>query len=212
IALSLAGPAVRLARGMTRPAAVAGEVPDSASILSRGAELRLKYGHLTPEQRSSIIFERTEEIALQQLTAKQAATPGAHYLTRHSAETTLREQLVSAATGLRPDGKVMGAPNKRYAVDSTKFLSNKDMLYGINRAERIQQYAMSTGNPVGDYISFRFGEFVGEGFVKNTPMYGSDLSRFYRQTHYANFGINPISGKAITAFPVISPNSLGVLY
>ncbi|WP_262880412.1 LysM peptidoglycan-binding domain-containing protein [Pseudomonas paralcaligenes] len=198
--------------GVSKIGKIGDVLPNSAPALSRGAELRIKYGHLSAEQRYSIISERTEEIALRQLHTKQAATPGAHFLARHSAETTLREQLVSAATGLRPDGKIMGGANKPFTVDSTKFLSNKDMLYGINRAERIQQHAISTGNPVDDYISLRFSDFVGEGFVKNTPMYGADLSRFYRQTYYANFLINPSTGTAVTAFPVLSLNSLGVLY
>lgn len=133
-------------------------------------------------------------------------------MARHSPQVKLYDQLVSAATGLRPDGKIMGGWGKRFTVDSTQFLSNKDMLYGINRAERIQQYAISSGSPIDDYISFRFDYFVGEGFVKNTPLFGADLARFYRQTKFANFGIDSTTGRAVTAFPVLSDNSLGILY
>jgi len=180
--------------------------------LSRGEELRQRYGHLSGDQRRAIIWERTEEIARYQLKAMEASTPGAHFMARHSPQVDLYDQLVSAATGLRPDGKIMGGWNKRFTVDSTQFLSNKDMLYGISRAERIQQYAISTGNPINDYISFRFDYSVGEGFVKNTPMFGADLTKFYRQTKFANFGVDSTTGRAITAFPVLSNTSLGTLY
>ena len=106
----------------------------------------------------------------------------------------------------------MGFPNNRFTTDSSRFFSNKDMLYGINRAERMQKYAISTGNPIDDYISFRFTEFVGEGFIKNTPRYGADLSKFYRQTNFANFAVDSTTGRAITAYPVLSHPSLGVRY
>jgi hypothetical protein len=158
------------------------------------------------------VFKRTEAVALRELEARQAATPGAHYVTRHSAGIDLRAQLTSAATGMRPDGHLMGNGSNRFTVDSTQFLSNKDMLYGINRAERIQAYAVSTGNPINDAISFQFKEFVGEGFVKKTPMFGADLANFYRQTKFANFVVKPATGKAITAYPVLSKDSLGVLF
>ncbi|MDQ0013780.1 YD repeat-containing protein [Variovorax boronicumulans] len=180
--------------------------------LTRGEQLRQKYGHLSTDERQAIIWERTENIARRELEARQAATPDAHFMARHSPQVPLRDQLVSAATGMRPDGKITGKLNNRFAVDSTQFLSNKDMLYGINRAERIQQYAISTGNPIDNYISLKFNDVVGEGYLKNTPLFGGDPTKFYRQTKFANFGIDSKTGQAITAFPVISNKSLGTLY
>ncbi|XDF33423.1 LysM peptidoglycan-binding domain-containing protein [Paracidovorax avenae] len=180
--------------------------------LSRGEELRQRYGHLSAEERRAIIWDRTEEIARRQLEKLEASNSGAHFMSRHSPQVDLYDQLVSAATGMRPDGKIMGGVNNRFAVDSTQFLSNKDMLYGINRAERIQQYAISTGNPINNYISLKFDYNVGEGFLKNTPLFGGDLANFYKQTKFANFGIDSTSGRAITAYPVISKSSLGIVY
>lgn len=87
------------------------------------------------------------------------------------------------------------------------------MLYGINRAERIQQHAISTGQPVNVYISFKYPDFVGGGFPKKTPLFGaSDLSRFYDKTPYANFGIDKVTGKVVTAFPVLSKKGVGELF
>lgn len=49
------------------------------------------------------------------------------------------------------------------------------------------------------------------GFLKNTPMYGVDPMLFYRETSYANFGVDKVTGELITAFPVISKKILGTL-
>jgi hypothetical protein len=92
------------------------------------------------------------------------------------------------------------------AVDSTIFLSDRDILYGINRAQRIQQYAIGQGGPIGGYISFRFDRVVGDGFLKSTPMFGADFSRFYHRT---DSGVSAETGKAITAFPVLFTGYLG---
>jgi hypothetical protein len=198
--------------GLLDPVSPGGLGNAESRALSRGEELRQRYGHMSGDERRTVIWQRTEEIAQHQLKAMEASASGAHFMARHSPQVELYDQLVSAATGMRPDGKIMGGLNNRFTVDSTQFLSNKDMLYGINRAERIQRYAISNGNPINDYISLRFDYSIGEGFTRNTPMFGADLTKFYRQTRFANFGVDSTTGRAITAFPVLSNRSLGILY
>ncbi|UGQ28871.1 LysM peptidoglycan-binding domain-containing protein [Acinetobacter calcoaceticus] len=179
---------------------------------SPGAVLRDKWGHLSQQDRQTIIYEKTEALALEELLRKQSMVRGAHYLDRHGPNNQLRDQLVSAATGLRPDGVLMVSnKGKRSTVDSTQFFSYKDMLNGGNRAERIQQFAISNERPITGYISLKYSDIVGGGFLKNTPMYGVDPMLFYRETSYANFGVDKVTGELITAFPVISKKSLGTL-
>ncbi|MEI1689486.1 hypothetical protein V8P55_14520, partial [Acinetobacter baumannii] len=191
-----------------------GEVLTASMPVSKspGAALRDKWGHLSQQDRQAIIYEKTEVLALEELLRKQSMVRGAHYLDRHGPNNQWRDQLVSAATGLRPDGVLMVSnKGKRSTVDSTQFFSYKDMLNGGNRAERIQQFAISNGRPITGYISLKYSDIVGAGFLKNTPMYGGDPMLFYRETSYANFGVDKVTGELITAFPVISKKSLGTL-
>lgn len=52
-------------------------------------------GHLSQQDRQTIIYEKTETLALEELLRKQSMVRGAHYLDRHGPN----NQLVSAATG-----------------------------------------------------------------------------------------------------------------
>ncbi|GAB4044466.1 DUF6443 domain-containing protein [Spirosoma litoris] len=95
-----------------------------------------------------------EANAGRQLASMEAATQGAHFLSRHGAGTTLAQQEIRALTGLTPDGI------SRRAVDASRFLSNQMQLQAAQRAQTIFN---QTGQSV---VNFNMGFIVGEGYLK----------------------------------------------
>jgi RHS repeat-associated protein len=123
-----------------------------------------------------------EALALQQLTAIQAAVPRSHFLDRHGAITTLAQQFVRAVTGFTPDGKI-GNP-----TNSTRFLSNVDQLDALNMANATRQ---QTGKNV---FSFDMNRPIGEGFLRGGATAAQKTSRV--QAVYGKNGL-------VTLFPVL---------
>lgn len=95
-----------------------------------------------------------ENNAQLQLSRMESSTNGAHYYSRHGAQTTLQQQYLRATTGYTPDG---------YAGrigDASKFLSNQIQLNAAQRAETIYN---QTGR---NSFSFDMGENIGEGYLR----------------------------------------------
>lgn len=99
---------------------------------------------------------RTSEVesATTTLLRMEAENPGAHFVSRHDANTTLQEQYIRSTTGLTPDG-FQGRP-----LNSTRFLSEIDQLEAANIAtEHFQRTGESS-------FSFDMGRVIGEGYMK----------------------------------------------
>jgi hypothetical protein len=128
-------------------------------------------------------LSRAERIAFEYLDDLEKSVQEAHFLKRHGPMTTLDEQQISAATGLRPD-KVQ-VP---YRPDSSRWFSHADMVEGLQRAEAI--YAR-TGNP---NVTVQFDRIIGEGYLS-----GGEI---YARTNVAVFKFNT-QGKPVTFFPLL---------
>jgi RHS repeat-associated protein len=115
------------------------------------------------------------------LAAMEAGTQGAHFLSRHGAQTTLQQQLTRAITGLTPDG-VAGR-----AVASTRFLSNELQLEAYEAA--LAAYKPGMTKSVID-----MGKAVGNGYSKGggTVKTATSVQAYYNS-----------SGEVITLFPVL---------
>ena len=107
---------------------------------------------------------------------------GAHFFSRHGANTTIEQQFTRAKTGLTPDG-VAGNPQT-----ASRFYTNQLQIKAVNRATAIFK---QTGNPVFD---FDMGELVGEGFKKGGGDYivTSNVQAVFK------------NGKLHTLFPLLS--------
>jgi hypothetical protein len=126
-----------------------------------------------------------EQSALRILQEAEAnAAPGAHFLSRHGAQTTLEQQFVRARTGVTPEG-LAGNP-----VDSGRFLSHQAELAAYNRA--LELYKASPQSQ----IVFEMDSVIGEGFTK----FGKALVRTTNVV--ARFDK---SGRMITLYPSLSP-------
>ncbi|MQY49602.1 hypothetical protein GAO09_26595 [Rhizobiales bacterium RZME27] len=119
---------------------------------------------------------------LQELDALQTQQgPDSHFLDRHGAQTTLKDQQIRAQTGFTPDKKV-GKP-----VPSSRFYTHSDQLDAAKRA-----IAMYKQNPQGR-IDIPMGRPMGEGYLKGgTQYFTSDTVRAY---------FDP-SGNLMTIFPL----------
>jgi hypothetical protein len=118
-----------------------------------------------------------------QLAKMENGTQGAHYYSRHGAQTTLDEQYTRATTGVTPDGFA------GRTADSSRFLSNQAQLNAAQRAETIYQQTGKTN------ITFDTGEIIGEGYLKG----GGDLVRTTNVTAYYK------NGELYTIFPALTP-------
>ncbi|MGF9797985.1 hypothetical protein, partial [Brevibacillus agri] len=96
---------------------------------------------------------KIEANAMAQLRKMEQAS-GAHFFSRHGAQTTLAQQYNRAITGLTPDG-IAGR-----MVDSSRFLTHLKQLNAVQRAETIFR---QTGKTVFD---FDMGEIIGEGYLR----------------------------------------------
>jgi len=120
-----------------------------------------------------------EQSAAFQLANLERSIPGAHFLSRHGAQTTLAQQLERATTGLTPDGLL------RKPIDASRFLSHQLELKAVKQAEFIHKTTGAT--------SFRFdmGKAVGEGYIKggNSVIETSTVQAVFR------------NGKLYTMYP-----------
>jgi RHS repeat-associated protein len=113
------------------------------------------------------------------LAALESGTQGAHFLSRHGAQTTLAQQLTRATSGLTPDG-VVGK-----AVASSRFLTNELQLEAYEAA--LKQYKAGDGS-----VTVDLGKVIGEGFKKK----GSSVQQTSKATAYFNN-----NGEIVTIFP-----------
>ncbi len=95
-----------------------------------------------------------ERNALYQLSQMEKSISGAHFLSRHGAQTTLAQQLERATTGLTPEG-VAGK-----ASDASRFLSHQVELQAVKKAEFIFQQTGKTS------FSFSMEKTIGEGYLR----------------------------------------------
>jgi hypothetical protein len=138
-------------------------------------------------ENSVLLQSKAEANAYRRLQEMQASTPGAHYLEKHGAQLDLQSQFDRAAFGLNPTTGVQ----QFTPLAATRFLSHRDQLNTIMRAENIYQRTSDLGlaqEPI------RFQSIVGSGYQRSTLEYGEQYSgqAFIKQS----------TGKAITAFPV----------
>ncbi|MCR8659460.1 hypothetical protein [Paenibacillus endoradicis] len=122
-----------------------------------------------------------ERKAREKLEKVESRTTGAHFFSRHGAETTRREQRKRATTGETPDG-VRGR-----AVDSSRFLSSAIELEVLQRAEKIHDVTKK------DVFTFDLNYEIGEGY----RVRDDKLVKTKRVTAVFR------NGDMITLFPVI---------
>jgi len=138
---------------------------------------------LSATSRVGSLGDLIEANAQRRLATMEAATPKAHFLSRHGAQTTLDQQYTRAQRGLTPDGYA-GEP-----VNSTRFLSHQAQLNAIQRAQTI---AIQTGQK---RVDVDMGYTIGEGF--------DDKSLGYWRTTNARVVFK--NGMPYTAYPYLGP-------
>jgi hypothetical protein len=136
--------------------------------------------------------ELAEANAYRHLQDIESSIPGAHFLEKHGAQTTLQSQLERVQFGKNPTtGIVETYANGKPKIPSsaTRFLSNRDQLNAIDRAQNI--YRM-TGDKLLTEQPIRFNSLIGEGYKKISLTYGQSYSG---QVWFR-------SGQVNTAFPI----------
>ena len=91
----------------------------------------LGWGEASIAGRAGVLMGRLEANAAGRLAQMESANPGAHFLSRHGAATTIEQQFIRATTGVTPDG-VAGR-----IVNSSRFLSNRAQLAAAERANAV---------------------------------------------------------------------------
>ncbi|RFD32290.1 type IV secretion protein Rhs, partial [Pseudomonas sp. GL93] len=129
---------------------------------------------LTRAQRQARIDELAEANAYKHLDELEKATPGAHFLEKHGKQTTLASQLERLQTAKNPttgiveyftSGPRAGEP--KYPPASTHFLSHRDQLNAIYRAQLIFRR-----NGLAQSLKpMHMGKIVGEGYSGNEMQY-----------------------------------------
>ncbi|MFP5391685.1 MAG: PAAR domain-containing protein [Gammaproteobacteria bacterium] len=166
--------------------------PPAPPKVSPGEALRTKYANMTREQRAARMEELAEANAHRRLQEMESSIPHAHFVQKHGAQTTLASQLERAQFGKNPStGVVETYPNGNPKIPSsaTRFMSHRDQLNAINRAEHIYR---TTGDQTLAERPIRFDYVVGEGYKKVTLAYGRSYSA---QVWFRN-------GQVTTAFPI----------
>uniref|UniRef100_UPI0004CF3D9B RHS repeat domain-containing protein n=1 Tax=Pseudomonas tolaasii TaxID=29442 RepID=UPI0004CF3D9B len=125
---------------------------------------------LTRAQRQVRINELGEANAHRRLTELEASIPGAHFLEKHGAQTSLESQLERVQTAKNPTtreieryitGPHAGEPRTPSAA--THFLSHRDQLNAIYRAQLIfKQINLSASKR-----PMNMGKTIGEGYKKD---------------------------------------------
>jgi hypothetical protein len=119
----------------------------------------------------------------------RAINPNAHFFDRHGFNTTLEQQYIRAGTGLTPDGV-----QQNFLVDSSRFLTARDQVAAIQRAESIN---LLTGQSV---VNVNMGSIVGEGFTALRPN-GTGLDYLLTTNVRTVFK----NGAVYTQFPSLRP-------
>jgi hypothetical protein len=117
---------------------------------------------LTASERRALLDAKAEGNAERYLDRLQiearTVNSNAHFFDRHGFNTTLEQQYIRASTGLTPDNV-----QQNFLVDSSRFMTARDQVAAIHRANSIHQL---TGQSV---INVNMGSIVGEGFTRLTP-------------------------------------------
>lgn len=178
----------------TGMAGAAGVMGREANVMSPGEALREKYSYLTAQQRAVRMNERLEANAYRRLQEIESSVPDAHFLETHGAQTTLQSQLERAQYGKNPttgviEAKANGSPE--IPSSATRFLSNRDQLNAIDRAQNIYRL---TGDKLLAEQPINFDYRIGEGYKKTSLAYGQSYSV---QVWFRN-------RQVITAFPILA--------
>ena len=157
-----------------------GAVAEAEAAGSRMA-LRAKYGSLSAAERQALIAEKVEANAERWLNNLVSQNPGAHFLSRHGAGTSLIDQNVRSMLGRTPDGLWLKP------VDSSRFMSYVDQMHVMDRAMRAYRPGM-TSFPV------TMPSTIGEGFeIGGSPYFTTNQA-------IVRFGQN---GLPYTAYPTV---------
>ena len=129
---------------------------------------------LTRAKRQERIDELAEANAYRRLDELEKATPGAHFLEKHGAQTTLASQLERLNTARNPttgtierytSGPNVGEP--KYPPAATHYLSHKDQLNSIYRAQLI----FRRNGLAASLQPMDMGKIVGEGYSRTNMEY-----------------------------------------
>ncbi|NWD84152.1 RHS repeat protein, partial [Pseudomonas reactans] len=129
---------------------------------------------LTRAKRQERIDELAEANAYRRLDELEKATPGAHFLEKHGAQTTLASQLERLNTARNPttgtierytSGPNVGEP--KYPPAATHYLSHKDQLNSIYRAQLI----FRRNGLAASLQPMDMGKVVGEGYSRTNMEY-----------------------------------------
>ncbi|WP_421534854.1 RHS repeat domain-containing protein, partial [Pseudomonas marginalis] len=125
-------------------------------------------------ERQARIDELAEANAYRRLEELEKATPGAHFLEKHGAQTTLESQLERIRTAKNPTTGIVeiytSGPNNgepKYPPAATHYLTHRDQLNSIYRAQlifRINGHAASL-KPMD------MGKIIGEGYSSESRQY-----------------------------------------
>ena len=163
-----------------------------AESRAQSAYLQSKYGGLSSAERMGRLDELAEANAYRRLQELESSIPGAHFLEKHGAQTTLQSQLERVQFGKNPTTGVIekyANGNPKIPSSATRFLSNRDQLNAIDRAQNI--YRMKGDQLLAEQpISFNY--LIGEGYKKTSLAYGQSYSV---QVWFRNGQVN-------TAFPI----------
>ena len=128
----------------------------------------------TRAERQARIDELAEANAHRRLDELEKATPGAHFLEKHGAQTTLESQLERLNTAKNPTtgiiethrtGPYIGKP--KYPPAATRFLGHRDQLNAIYRAQLIfRRNGRATSLEPMD-----MGKIIGEGYSRDGTRY-----------------------------------------
>lgn len=156
---------------------------------SRSASLRAKYSDLSTGQRSTLLQAKAEINAGRILGRRELST-GAHFKTSHGADVTPIQHRKRARLGVNPRPEI----TNRSRQNSTGFVSNRDQLNIMNRANLIRSRA---DNPhlVNDIV-FVHSDIIGTGFSKRVFSMNENLS------YMSRVRFNAESGNIFTTFPV----------
>jgi hypothetical protein len=149
---------------------------------------------LTRVQRQARINDLGEANAYRRLSELEGSIPGAHFLEKHGAQTSLESQLERVITARNPTtgqierferGRNAGQPRPPSAA--THFLSHRDQLNAIDRAILI----FKLNGRADIQAPMDMGKILGEGYKRDNLEYGKQR----KAVVYLNN-----SGKPITAF------------
>lgn len=162
------------------------------TTVSPGEALKQKYNQLTPAERKARLDSLLEEKAYNRLKALESSIPGAHFVEKHGAQTTLPSQLDRVQFAKNPTtGVVEQWPNGKLKTPSsaTRFLTHRDQWNAIQRSQTILQ---RTSDVTLAERPIKFQNIIGEGYKKDGLQYGQSYSS---QVWYKN-------GHVTTAFPI----------